>query len=197
MQKIIYFIILITFSNFSYAQIFYKVSKDIDFDTVTDTIYIDYEKGTIVCKLSSLNFKKTESKLIELTKQSGIEKSKNGFKFKYNGMRAGYSSQFEYNKQTKKIQLITMSRYEYGNVVNDGSGKSKINLLSGKYVGDWKYYDDEKEKLKIIPRIKTKICFNKTYLNTFSENTYYEYTKKCSKLYRKFREIEMKKNKNI
>ena len=87
-----------------------KLTKDLDGDTVLDTIYIDYNTSKIVCKLSSTNFKKIESKEIEmLADTSSIREAKNGFIFSTDWMRAGYENQFRYNKKTIKN---TFNRYE-------------------------------------------------------------------------------------
>jgi hypothetical protein len=81
--------------------------KDIDDDNVKDTIYVDLEKSTIVCKLSSNGFKEISSKPIGiLNLQSGVIETRNGFEFFNDWMRAGYKNKFIYNNKTKKIQLI-------------------------------------------------------------------------------------------
>lgn len=95
--------------------------KDVDNDGIIDTVYVDSTKYTIVCKLSTKNYNPISSKPIEiLNLMSGVIETKNGFEFFNDWMRAGYKNQFRYNTKTKKIQLIGMSRYEFGNVVNDG-----------------------------------------------------------------------------
>lgn len=174
-----------------------KLKKDIDFDGITDTVFIDYENATIVCILSSKGFQKIESKPIEiLNEQSRIRDAKNGFYFENHWMRAGYSNQFRYNMNLKKIRLIGMSRYEFGNAVNDGSGESSVNLLTGHYLGNWNYFDyaanDSEGELISIPTIKTKMYFDKIYFEEFEEAVYFEFADKCSALYYEHRD-EMKK----
>lgn len=191
-MKNILLTLLILSQYLSFSQSFERFEKDIDFDNVYDTIYVDYDKATIVCKLSSLDFKKTESLPIEsLTEQSGVSSSKNGFKYNNIWMRAGYSSQFKYNKKTKKIELIGMSRYEFGNAANDGSGESSVNLLTDDYIGNWNYYDHETDELKKIPSIKTKMYLSTVSLNQFNEKTYSNYSEQCAKLFHRFKEIEI------
>ena len=182
---------LLTISILSIFPVFAqnKLCKDIDFDEVIDTVFIDKEKSTIVCQLSSENFKRLESKPIEILKlQNAITDAKDGFYFTIDWMRSGFSNQFRYDKKTKKIRLIGMSSYQFGNAVNDGSGESSVNLLTGDYIGNWSYYDYQKDTLIKIPTIRTKMYFNKIYLEDFSDETYFDYAERCSKLYYKYRD---------
>ena len=149
---------------------------------------------TIVCKLSTLNYESISSKPIEiLNEPSGIIETKNGFAFFNDWMRAGYKNQFRYNSKTKRIQLIGMSRYEFGNAANDGSGESSVNLLTGDYIGNWNYYDMEKDSLIKIPTIRTKIKIKTINLEDFSDETYFNYAEKCAELYHKSMKITMNK----
>lgn len=177
-------IILTLLTNFAFGQ--KKLIKDIDNDGKNDTVFIDAEKSTIVCNLSTLNYKSISSKPIEiLNVTSGVIATKNGFEFFNDWMRAGYKNQFRYNSKTKKIQLIGMSRYEFGNAANDGSGESSVNLLTGDYIGNWNYYDMKKNSLIKIPTIKTKMKFKIVNIEDFSDETYFGYAEKCAELYHK------------
>jgi hypothetical protein len=158
MKKTIAILTLIICANLSFGQ--NKLVKDIDHDGKNDTIFIDVKKSTIVCKLSILNYESVSSKPIEiLNEPSGVIETKNGFAFFNDWMRAGYKNQFRYNSKTKKIQLIGMNRYAFGNAANDGSGESSVNLLTGDYIGNWNYYDMGKDSLIKIPTIRTKMKF--------------------------------------
>lgn len=174
-----------------------KLMKDLDNDGVKDSIYIDSVKSTIVCKLSTQNFKAISSKPLEdLNNFSGVVLTKNGFEFFYDWMRACNKNQFRYNPKTKKVQLIGMSRYEFGNH-GDGAGESSVNLLTNNYIGKWTYFDhlanNEEGKLVKIPTIKTKMKFKETNLEDFGEDTYFEFSEKCSKLYYERKEKMMGK----
>ena len=174
----------------------YKLLKDLDNDGIRDTVYLSVEDSTIVCRLSTQNFAKIASKPIEiLNTQSGVSETQNGFQFFNDWMRAGYKNQFRYNPKTKKMQLIGMSRYEFGNAANDGSGESSVNLLTGDYIGNWNYsaWEDEDIKLVKIPTIKTKMYFKTINLEDFSQDTYFDYSKKDADLYHKHKSLEMKK----
>ncbi len=178
--------VLLLCTNYAFGQ--QKLVKDLDFDGVKDTVYVDSKTSEIVCRLSTTKFIKIKSKGIETSAEDAIiEATKNGFEFRSNWMRAGYANQFRYNKTLKKIQLIGMSRYEFGNAANDGSGESSVNLLTGDYIGNWNYFDhlanNEKGELVKIPSIKTKMFFKQTFLEDFNDATYYTYSDRCSKLY--------------
>ena len=192
MKTNIIILTLTILTNFAFGQ--NKLIKDIDNDGKKDTIFINVKKSTIVCNLSTLNYKSISSKPIGfLNLSSGVTATKNGFEFFNDWMRAGYKNQFRYNSKTKKIQLIGMSRYEYGNAANDGSGESSVNLLSNYYIGNWNYYDMEKDKLIKIPTIKTKMKFKIINIENFSEETYFDYAEKCAEIYHKHKEIMINK----
>lgn len=194
----IYTPLLLILFSFGQSKAQQKLVKDIDFDGKNDTIYVDTDESVIVCQLSSQQYKPIKSQPIEImNQQSGVSATKNGFEFQNHWMRAGYHNQFRFDKKTKLIQLIGMSRYEFGPANNNGSGQSSVNLLTGDYIGDWNYYDNlannEKGKLVKIPTIKTKMWFNKTYLNGFSDKTYFDFSKRCSKLYYKHKALMQSK----
>lgn len=177
-----------------------KLLTDIDFDGIKDSVYVDKEKSVIVCRLSSQKFKIIKSKPIEiLNDQSGVNETHNGFQFSNHWMRAGYNNQFRFDKKTKRIQLIGMDRYEFGNAANDGSGESSVNLLTGDYIGDWNYYDhfynNEEGQLVKIPTIKTKMPFKKIYLEGFDDGDYFEFGLLCAHLFEQHKQKEVKRRK--
>lgn len=172
-----------------------KLVKDIDFDDKADTVYIDEKEWKIICRLSSQNFKKIKSKPLEIyTDQSDIKPTRNGFQWKNDWMRAGYATQFRYEKKEKRIRLIGISEYAFGNAANDGSGEASANLLTGDYIGDWNYYDllanNEEGKLVKIPTIKAKLNFKKVYLEDFETETYYNIQAQISPVVKKHQNLE-------
>jgi hypothetical protein len=174
-----------------------QLVKDLDNDTIKDTVYLDREASRLVCKLSTQNFTKIQSKAIDiLNETSGVRATKSGFELYNDWMRAGYGNQFRYDVKTKKMQLIGMSRYEFGNAVNDGSGESSINLLTNDYIGNWNYFDATKEELVKIPTVKTKLALGKIYLDTFNDETYFTYAEKCAALYEKHKQLKAKNKAN-
>ncbi len=178
MEKLFGVLMLLSLSL--YAQD--KISKDLDGDHIKDTLFLDRDHSQIVCSLSTHDFK--ESRSMELNMDdAGIRETKHGFVFFYNYMRAGSDNQFRYDKHAKKMRLICMSRYEFGNAANDGSGKSSVNLLTNNYIGEWNYYDENKMKLITMAPIKKKMHFGKIYLETFSDQVMADYINQCVTLY--------------
>ncbi len=184
-MKTLYFItLLIVLQQFSFVQ--KELTKDLDGDGLTDTVIID-SNAKIICKLSSQNFKIIQNDEID-EESISIAETKNGFEISVNFMRAGYNCQFRYNEKTKRMQLIGMSRYEYGNAGNEGSGESSVNLLTNNYIGNWNYgWDDEQNKMITMPMIKSKMVLPETNLEAFGK-TYSSYLDICYKLYYKQKE---------
>ena len=195
MKKSTFTLLLFLLHIFTFGQ--EKLMKDLDNDGIKDIIYMDSIQSTIVCELSTQKFKAMVSKPIEtLNIMSGVVATKNGFEFFNDWMRDGYKNQFRYNPKTKKIQLIGMSRYEFG-THGDGAGESRVNLLTNNYIGKWTYFDylanNEEGKLVKIPTIKTKMKFEETNLEDFGEDSYFEFSERCSKLYYERKEKMMGK----
>ena len=192
MKKVIAAIFLASTQIMAFGQ--GKLWKDLDNDGIKDSVYIEIEDSTIVYRLSTQNFAKIASKPIKtMNTQSGVSGTKNGFQFFNDGMRSGFKNQFKYNSKTRKIQLIGMSRYEFGNASNDGSGESSVNLITGNYIGNWNYLDWESDKLIKIPTIQTKMYFKTINLEEFGEDVYFDYGEKCAELYQKHKNLEIKK----
>ncbi|UQB68674.1 hypothetical protein [Epilithonimonas zeae] len=158
------FLILLTFPTLFFAQE-KMLSADFDGDNIKDKVYLDSNNGAVVYQLSSQKFNKVSSDQFEDSGEIFFDKAKNGFKVNLNQMRAGYTYQFRYEKETGKMRLIGMERYEFGPANNDGSGESSVNLLTNTYIGEWNYFDDNKTKLVKMPPIKKKMVLPKTYFD--------------------------------
>lgn len=181
----------VLFLSLLFSVLVFSQEKDLDFDGRKDFVYLDTVKSVIVCKLSTQNFKKIESKPIEIYGEfSRIELTKSGFELSVNWMRSGFSCQFRYDQKTKRMQLIGMSRYEFGPASNDGSGESSVNLLTGNYIGEWNYWDEWDKELKKIPTIRTKMNFGKIYLENFDDTISEQYQEQCYRLYEKHKAKE-------
>lgn len=178
MKKLFALITILSTHFFVFAQD--KLVKDIDFDGKNDTVYIDQKEWKIVCRLSTQNFRKLKTKPMEIASDNSyVKATRNGFELRNNWMRSGYAVQFRYEKVEKRIRLIGITEYAFGNAANDGSGEASANLLTGDYIGNWHYFDHlankERGELVKIPTIKTKMKFKKIYLEEFSEESYFSY----------------------
>lgn len=188
-HRLLFLFFLLPLSLTARSQGVGREVADLDGDRIADTFYFDNTRRVIVCRLSTNQFRERISQPVELANpHSGVRKWRGGFEFYDNFMRAGYTAQFRYDPKTKEIQLIGLTRYEFGNAANDGSGEDSYNLLTGDYVGEWHYYDHEKEKLIRLPAIKTKMRFPKIKLQDFSDSTYFDYAGKSADLYQKAKE---------
>lgn len=167
------------------------LSADFDGDKINDKVYLDSKIGAVVYELSSQKFRKVASDNFEDSGEIFFDKTENGFKVNSIQMRASYSYQFRYEKESGKMRLIGMKRDEFGPANNDGSGESSVNLLTNIYIGEWNYFDDNKNKLIKIPTIKKKMVFPKTYFDTLKNefSTYVDkdvayYTAEKKRLYK-------------
>lgn len=197
MKHFLYILIITLFCTNAFAQ--EKFVKDIDFDGVSDTVYFDKEKSVIVCQLSTQKFKPIHSLPIsgmEYTNNYSIQDSKNGFEFMLAFGRYGVANQFRYEKRTKRFRLIGMRRIESDINWYGANGISSVNLLTGKYIGNWQYNDKERnENLVEMPVIKSKMYFGKIYLEDFNETVYNDYDKRCTSLFVKHKNLHKEKHK--
>lgn len=158
------FLILLTFPTLFFAQE-KMLSADFDGDNIKDKVYLDSNNGAVVYQLSSQKFNKVSSDQFEDSGEIFFGKAKNGFRVSLNQMRASNAYQFRFEKETGKVRLIGMERYEFGPANNDGSGESSVNLLTNTYIGEWNYWDNHKTELIKIPTIKKKMVLPKTYFD--------------------------------
>lgn len=175
------FLFLLLFPSLIFAQD-QRLSADFDGDNIPDKLYLDSKIGAVVYELSSQKFKKVVSNGFEDVGEIFFDEKKNGFRVSLNQMRASYAYQFRYERESGKMRLIGMERYEFGPANNDGSGESSVNLLTNTYIGEWNYFDNEKVKLVKIPTIKKKMVFPKTYFDTL-KNEFSTYMEKDSNYY--------------
>ncbi|RAJ32153.1 hypothetical protein [Pedobacter cryoconitis] len=169
---------------------------DLDKDSIKDIVIFDRKYATLICKLSTQKFKTITSEDFEFERvSSGINATKRGFEFVNNNMRAGYRSEFAYDKTTKKIQLISMKRYELGPANNDGSGESSIDMLINTYQGSWNYYDDQKDKLIKMPLIRQKMVLPITYLSAYNDAVFFKFQDLCVKIFGQHKAELLRKNK--
>ncbi len=201
-MRMIKYIVLVFVSFFgllgsNQAQEYNKndtLNFDIDLDRKVDTIIFDRKSALIVCKLSTQKY--AESKSLELAfeePQSGIRRKGRGFTYFVPQMRSGYHCDFAYNSKLKKIQLKAIDRYEFGPANNNGSGASKVNLITNSYEGNWNYFDEKSNQLVKLPPIKRKMILPQTILENFNDEIVYRYAKMCAALYYKAKKQAEKK----
>lgn len=186
-MKKIFFILVVLMSNSFFGQTTRKIVKDFDGDQKNDTIRIDSNSRTLICRLTSQKFKKVESKEIEkLNFGNTLLATKSGFEFWNDFDRSGFKCVFAYNKTVKKMQLIEMRRVDdilssdYGTKFK---GLSTVNLITNKYVGN--FYQVYNKKILKMPTINSKMVLPETYLETFSDILCFDYESKCLALYNK------------
>lgn len=164
-----------------------KQIKDMDNDGVNDTIYFNKTELTIVCKLSTHNFKPLLSKQIKtigMSYSAGIETTRNGFTFYIDYENGGFKNRFRYNPKTKKVQLIGISLYEHEKDKKQVEAKSNVNLLTGDFIGNTTFYGVEN-----LRTIKAKMHFKTINLGDFSDKTFFDYSERCRELYEKTKTI--------
>ncbi|MET6996722.1 hypothetical protein [Chitinophaga defluvii] len=187
--KLLFLVILPIHTIF--AQSVQKIVKDLDGDLKKDTIYIDSDLDKLFCILSTNKYKPVESLKIQILNFGNmLAPTKNGFEFWNDYGRSGFINEFKYNPKTKKVQLIRITRTDYdisytdfGEKVRNGSGKSSINLLTNKYVGN--FYDVHNGKLRKLPTIYAEMIIPETNIEDFNDGLYFDYEKRCVALYEK------------
>jgi len=164
-----------------------KLIKDMDNDGVKDTIKFNRAELTIVCKLSTHNFKPLFSKQMEtigVGNSAGIETTRNGFLFYIDYENGGFKNRFRYNPKTKNIQLIGMNLYEREKNKKRVEAESNVNLLTGDFIGNTTFYGVEN-----LRAIKAKMHFKIINLDDFSDEIFLDYSKRCGELYEKTKRI--------
>ncbi|WP_198843094.1 hypothetical protein [Aureibaculum flavum] len=184
---------LFLFQTLMYAQDTLVVN--IDHDLIPDKVWIAFEEddGYIYAKLSAPNKIFKSKPMGDPSGSVHFTKAKNGFHFKVNFMRGGFGVQFRYNDKTKEIEAIGLSRYEFGNAANDGSGESSINLNTHKYIGNWHYYDLEKEALIKMAPIQRTLKFSTQNLVDFDGAIVGDFMDQCAALYTEEKAKHIKK----
>ncbi len=142
-----------------------KLVKDLDFDGIKDSIFLDNPKAPLVIKLSTQNFQlRVNSICADEGMKKNIEETKNGFKLSWNYMRSGYTMQYRYSQEHKKIRLIGMTYYNFGPASHDGSGQSSANLLTDEYIANWQYVDIKAPHIITLPTMNVRLNFPLSFL---------------------------------
>ena len=146
-----------------------KVSYDFDGDKKTDVFQI--KNGVLAYALSSVGNKEVRSKGGSPADNTWLELSKNVVVYHCQFMRGTNTFKFRYDPKIKQFKLIGYDNEQFGNALNDGSGRSSYNLLTGDYQANWFYYDEKKQDLMPKPAIKKKWPVKTYLLKDFGEET--------------------------
>ncbi len=157
-----------------------KIVKDLDGDGKKDKVYLNDSR--IVCELSSQKNQKHQKNRKMLAPEIHPEpadfwylhQTPEGFGLFYHWMRYESSYEFAFDKEAGKMRLTEISHSALGNAVNDGSGESSLDLLTGEYSGTWHYYDVEGDTLIQIPVIEVKMDHPAMYFEDFTDSIFWE-----------------------
>jgi hypothetical protein len=87
------------------------------------------------------------------------------------GMRGFSYYKFRWDAAAKDFRLIGYDTESFGTATGDGSGKSSINLLTGSYEAAFSVWNEKREQLIALPKIKRKVSVSrKFYLKGFNED---------------------------
>ena len=86
------------------------------------------------------------------------------------GMRGFTYYKFRWDPRVKDFRLIGYATESLGNAANDGSGKSSLNLLTGDYEAAFNSWNEKREQLVALPKVRRKIAVGKRiYLQQFDD----------------------------
>jgi hypothetical protein len=157
-MKILFIIITVCVSLTINGQ--NSISYDFDKDGKTDKFEI-INKDSVFFISYLLT---SEPKIIHFSKSIGLTGMNSMLQLQNNVvtltnsfMRSVNYFKFRYDLQSRKFKLIGYENEQFGNAVHNGAGLSSYNLLTGKYVANWNYYNERKNKLFSTPTIRKKI----------------------------------------
>lgn len=88
------------------------------------------------------------------------------------GMRYFAYYTFRWDAAAKDFRLIGHDTESFGNAVHDGSGTSSLNLITGAFEASFNNYDEEREELTVLPKVRKKVVVNRRiYLQKFGEES--------------------------
>jgi hypothetical protein len=150
-----------------------KISYDLDTDGKVDKLeLVNTDDGMkITYALSSQGNKVISTQNITTAgDQRTVSMSKNVVVLAINYMRASYTYKFRYDPKLKQIKVIGYDNEQFGNAVNDGSGMSSYNLLTGAFEANWNHWNDKKKQLIPDPKISKKLPIKTYLLKDFSDS---------------------------
>lgn len=152
--RILLFLLLLSVSLASAQEGKQKIAFDFDGDKKADVFQI--KDGKLSYALTSQGNKTITSKGGSYADQTYLELKGNVVIYHCVFMRASNTFKFRYDTRLKAIRLIGYDNEQFGNAVNDGSGFSSYNLLTGDYKAQWNYFDQKKGELMAAPPVAKK-----------------------------------------
>ncbi len=179
-KKLLYILFLLALSYPLFAQIYVSNDMDeeekwerkrstegiadIDRDGIADTLFYDFLKDQLVCKLSTRNYDEFPIPDIEILCNTYIDAEEGGFTYHLSCMRNFHYSYYSYDKKTGKFRWDMFSDEFLGNAANDGSGYESFNLVTGEFTGDMNYFDMDIGYLFHLPTVSHKYDVPPIYL---------------------------------
>lgn len=156
-------------TNVSAADFATVLQQDLDNDGKPDTVSVlqtPQQGKTIRVYLSAAN-QDIHSNAVEWLSGEPVylNKTKSGFVVHVSFMRGGNIYRFAYEPATKKIRLIGWDSESFGNASHDGAGKGSLNLLTGRFIGDWQKADNRTQLLLSYPKLQEKWSVKPMYLD--------------------------------
>lgn len=184
--------VLVLSCHLLYAQ--NKIGKDLDYDGVKDSVFYNKTNGVLTVKLSTLHFEVIHSKpiskhIIKWSDGQSLKETKNGFCIEIEYLGANMMTRnnhcFVYEKESGKIRLIKMTS------TRGGSGNSvdaEVNLLTNNFGAEWVLYSRYNQTREKLPMVKTKMDFQKIYLQAYNGSAFKKFEDEISTSFEKANE---------
>ncbi|NDV57907.1 hypothetical protein [Bacteroides sp. 519] len=138
---------------------------DLDEDGVCDSLTYNLETTSLVLLLSTRNFEPFIVIYENIGDRTTITASKGWFGITASHMRSVTDESFIYDSNKKQFRLAFISHENYGNALNDGSGRCFLDLLESRFEGYMSFYDPDKEELISTPTITMHVNNDPVYLD--------------------------------
>ncbi|MDD2368891.1 MAG: hypothetical protein PHQ90_06275 [Sulfuricurvum sp.] len=156
--------------------------QDIDFDTKEDRVYLD-SSNRIVCELSTNKYQQIYSEPINSGGNDRIVGLSEGFAFISSDKRASHVSRFHYDKKSNQILLDSIESTNITYTPNDDNSCDSLNLLTNTFTADFKYFDENEQRLVSLPFVYESVSFPKVSLSQYGNLVYKNYQSLRDKYY--------------
>lgn len=144
----------------------------IDKDDIPDSIYFDFHKQAIVFLLSTVDYKPTiidMDGMFDYYEIFTVDVCKGGMVLTNSTMRTLEIMGWMYEDETGKFRLSHLYEEYHG---PDGNNSLEYDFLTGKFAGDWTYYDYEADSLITLPTVNLHVNNPVVYFNDSVYNYY-------------------------